>query len=219
MVVGDVHQMKAVDTLIVDDHSTYRTGMCALLGHQPFITSVTEAGTPSEALEIARQRTFGLAIIDMLLPERSGASLVRELRALQPDCKILGLSMIDEPIRIAEMLRAGANGYALKSQPVDELLLAVHSLFNDERYLPPQLTPVPRVIDGAPLPLEQLTARERTVFDLLVQGRTNRSVAQHLSIARRTIDAHRRHIMRKLGARSIVDLIRIAMRSGSLNAT
>ncbi len=180
---------------------------------------MTEAGSATAALEYASQRTFGLAIIDMILPERSGVQLAKELRAVQPDCKILALSMIDEPIRIAEMLRAGANGYALKSQPVDEILLAVHSLFNGERYLPPQLTPVPRVIDGAPLPLEQLTARERTVFDLLVQGRTNRSVAQHLSIARRTIDAHRRHIMRKLGARSIVDLIRIAMRSGSINAT
>ena len=77
VMVGDVQEMEPVDTLIVDDHSTYRTGMCALLGHQPFISSVTEAGSASAALEFASQRTFGLAIIDMILPERSVVQLAK----------------------------------------------------------------------------------------------------------------------------------------------
>ncbi|MBA3499377.1 MAG: response regulator transcription factor [Myxococcota bacterium] len=205
-----------MDVLIVDDHPAYRAGMHALLGHDPNIRSVTEAASVSEALAIAETRTFQLAIVDVVLPETGGASLVRQLRERQPACRTLALSMIDEPIRIAEMLRAGAVGYALKSQPVDDIMPAIHAVLRGERYLPPQMTPVPSVIDGAPLPLDRLTARERTVFDLLVRGLTNRGVADNLMIARRTIDAHRRHIMRKLGARSIVDLIRLAMRSGSI---
>ena len=225
VMAGDVEQGGYVrtggdaDMLIVDDHPAYRAGMHALLAHDPRIRSVTEAGSVSEALAIAKSRPFDLAIVDMVLPETGGVSLVRELHTQQPACRLLALSMIDESIRIAEMLRAGATGYALKSQPVEEILAAIHAVLAGERYLPPQMTPVPPVIDGAPLPLDRLTARERTVFDLLVRGLTSRSVAQHLSIARRTIDAHRRHIMRKLGARSIVDLIRLAMRSGSINTT
>ena len=210
---------RAVDVLVVDDHPTYRAGIHVLLDCDPVVRSVTEAGRVSHALAAASTRAFDLAIVDVVLPETGGASLVRQLKQRHPSCRVLALSMIDEPIRIAEMLRAGAHGYALKSQPVDDILPAVHTVLRGERYLPPQMTPVPSVIDGAPLPLDRLTARERTVFDLLVRGLTNRSVAEHLAIARRTIDEHRRHIMRKLGARSIVDLIRIAMRSGSIGTT
>jgi DNA-binding NarL/FixJ family response regulator len=219
MVRAGVQTSSAVDVLIVDDHPAYRTGMHVLLDYDPHVRSVTEAASVSDALAIIKTKSFHLAIVDVVLPETGGASLVRQLRERQPACRTLALSMIDEPIRIAEMLRAGAVGYALKSQPVDDILPAIHTVLRGERYLPPQMTPVPSVIDGAPLPLERLTARERTVFDLLVQGLTNRSVAEHLLIARRTIDAHRRHIMRKLGARSIVDLIRLAMRSGSIGTT
>jgi DNA-binding NarL/FixJ family response regulator len=209
---------QTVDVLVVDDHPAYRTGVHVLLEYDPIIRSVTEAASVAEALAIAGTQQFDLAIVDVVLPEGGGPSLVRQLVHRQPSCRVLALSMIDEPIRIAEMLRAGAHGYALKSQPVEDILPAVHSVLHGERYLPPQMTPVPPVIDGAPLPLDRLTARERTVFDLLVRGLTSRSVAEHLLIARRTIDAHRRHIMRKLGARSIVDLIRLAMRSGSIRS-
>ena len=217
--VGEVQTCATVDVLIVDDHPAYRAGMHVLLEYDPRIRSVTEAAAVSEALVAAATRSFDLAIIDVVLPETGGASLVRQLRQRQPACRVLALSMLDEPIRVAEMLRAGAQGYALKSQPVDDILPAIQTVLRGERYLPPQMTPVPPVIDGAPLPLDRLTARERTVFDLLVRGLTNRSVAEHLLIARRTIDAHRRHIMRKLGARSIVDLIRLPMRSCEIRTT
>lgn len=209
---------QTVDVLVVDDHPAYRAGVHVLLEYDPSIRSVTEAASVAEALATARAQQFDLAIVDVVLPGGGGPALARQLVACQPACRVLALSMIDEPIRIAEMLRAGAHGYALKSQPVEDILPAVHSVLRGERYLPPQMTPVPPVIDGAPLPLDRLTARERTVFDLLVRGLTSRSVAEHLLIARRTIDAHRRHIMRKLGARSIVDLIRLAMRSGSIRS-
>lgn len=205
-----------VNALIVDDHPGYRAGLAVLLSHDSRIASVSEAPSVSEALALARSRAFELVTVDVVLPETGGASLVRELVALQPKCRILALSMIDEPIRVAEMLRAGANGYAFKSQPVDEILPAVHRVLDGERYLPPRLAP--SMIEGTQLPLEKLTPRERSVFDLLVRGLRSQMVADQLSIARRTIDTHRRHIMQKLGARSVVDLIRIAMRHGALES-
>jgi DNA-binding NarL/FixJ family response regulator len=204
------------DAMIVDDHPGYRAGLHVVLAHDARIVSVHEAGTVSAALALARTRLFDLVIVDVLLPETSGLDLVRRLAARQPTARILALSMIDEPIRIAEMLRAGATGYAFKSQPVTEILEAVHQVLDGHQYLPPGLPLTNIFIAGAPLPLERLTPRERTVFDLLVRGLRNQKVAEQLLVARRTIDAHRRHIMQKLGARSIVDLIRIAMRHGAL---
>ncbi|HLL22803.1 MAG TPA: response regulator transcription factor [Kofleriaceae bacterium] len=216
--VGDVQEPAKAEVMLVDDHPAYRTGLHALLAHAPGIGSVVEAGTVAAALDLSSRHRFALAVVDVVLPEGGGPSLVRQLVAQQPTCRILALSMIDEPIRIAEMLRLGAHGYAFKSQPVEEILAAVHCVLHGERYLPPQIAPVPAIFEGAPLPLDSLTARERAVFALLVRGLTSRGAADELSIARRTLDAHRRHIMHKLGARSVVDLIRLAMRSGTLGS-
>ena len=112
---------KTFDVLIVDDHPAYRAGVHVLLEYDPQIGSITEAATVADALAAAETRSFDLAIVDVVLPETGGASLVRQLARRLPACRMLALSMIDEPIRIAEMLRAGAHGYALNSQPVDDL--------------------------------------------------------------------------------------------------
>jgi two-component system, NarL family, response regulator FusR len=211
--MGMVGETRAA-AMIVDDHPGYRAGLNAVLAHDLRIASVQEAGSVSAALGLAQTRSFDLVIVDVVLPETGGLDLVRTLPAIQPTARILVLSMIDEPIRVAEMLRAGATGYAFKSQPVADILEAVYGVLDGHRYLPPQLA-ANSFIAGAPLLLERLTARERTVFDLLVRGLRNQKVAEQLMVSRRTIDAHRRHIMQKLGARSIVDLIRIAAQHGA----
>src|SRR5688572_13908251 len=143
------------EVLIVDDHPGYRAGLHAVLAHDAQITSVHEAGSVSEALELARTQKFELVIVDVLLPDTGGLALVRELARLQPATQVLVLSMIEEPIRIAEMLRAGAAGYAFKSQPVSGLMDAVHRVLEGHSYLPP-LLPTDAFISGAPLPLERL---------------------------------------------------------------
>lgn len=203
-------------TVVVDDHPAFRAGLASLLARDAHIASVSEAGTVAEALELAAQQTYDLAIVDVVLPEGGGAALCRQLAALQPQCKVLALSMIDEPVRIAEIMRAGAAGYALKSQPVDEILGAVDVVLGGSRYLPTRVADAvtPLITTDEPLPLERLTQRERDVFDLLIRGFGNQLVSDTLAIARRTVEAHRRHIMQKLEARSIVDLIRVAIRHG-----
>jgi len=203
-------------TVVVDDHPAFRAGLAALLARDAHIASVREAGSVSEALQLAAQQNFDLAIVDVVLPETGGAALCRQLTTLQPQCKVLALSMLDEPVRIAEIMRAGASGYALKSQPVDEILGAVDMVLGGARYLAARVvdTVTPLIANDEPLPLERLTQRERDVFDLLIRGYGNQLVSDTLAIARRTVEAHRRHIMQKLEARSIVDLIRVAIRHG-----
>jgi DNA-binding NarL/FixJ family response regulator len=117
------------------------------------------------------------------------------------------------------MLRARACGFALKTQPVDEVLEAIRQVIRELRYLPPS---VPRdAIDfelgtAGSKPLELLTRREREVFELLIRGNSNDEIAARLFIARRTVETHRHRIIKKLSAHSIVQMQRIAARHGGL---
>ncbi|MEO8706197.1 MAG: response regulator transcription factor, partial [Kofleriaceae bacterium] len=180
-----------------------------------------EVGLSSQALAFASHATLDLAIVDVVVPETGGVALVRGLVALQPTCKVLALSVVDDPARIAEMLRAGASGYALKSQSSEAIVIAIEAVLGGVRYLAPTITAdvVDALIAAANFPLDRLTRRERGVFDLLVSGLSNAKVGASLSIATSTVEAHRRHIMQKLEARSVVDLVRMALRHGTTGTT
>ena len=117
-------------------------------------------------------------------------------------------------------MRAGASGYALKSQPTDEILDAIRAVLAGERYLAPRL-PRAHVDDLVAAktagPFDKLSPREREIFDLLVRGQTNDRVAAQLHISVRTVETHRQNIMDKLRAHSIVDLVRLAARHGLIH--
>ncbi len=206
-----------IRAVLVDDHPLFRLGLRTLLDRDPEICVTADVGSSAQALELASTTPLDVAIIDLLLPGTGGVALTVELRRLRPACKVLGLSMIDEPMRIAEMLRAGASGFALKSQPLDDIVSAIKMVTTGLRYLPATVSHdrVDTLLNDADAwPLERLTHREREVFELLVAGYSNESIATRLFIARRTVETHRQHITRKLGARSMVDLVRIAVQHG-----
>jgi len=204
---------------LVDDHPLFRQGLMAALQREGDLDVIGEAGSAASALELARRFELDVAIVDILMPGRSGISLANELFELQPRCKILALSVIDDPGLIADMLRAHACGYALKTQPIGEIVEAIRQVLGGLRYLPPGISRA--AIEGelartAPDPLQQLTPREREVFELLIRGRTNDEIAMQLYISRRTAETHRQRISKKLSAHSIVQLQWIAARHGGL---
>lgn len=203
--------------LLVDDHPIFRAGLRALFEREAPLL-VEEAATTAAAIKIAETHSIDLACVDVLVPEAGGPALVRKLQSLHAHCAILGLSMLDDPLRAAEMLRAGATGYAVKSQPVAEILFAFEATLAGARYLAPQISAarVDELLHDKMDVLQRLTIRERRVFDLLVQGNSNRKVAGLLDIARSTVETHRRHIMRKLEASSVVDLVHVALEHGEL---
>lgn len=209
--------VKTVRVALVDDHPLFRQGLKQILARELDLQIVAELGSATDALELAAQGPIDLAIIDLILPTSSGVALATALRRIQPACRILGLSMLDEPTRIAEMVRAGADGFALKTQPPAEIIAAIRAVLAGARYLPDaistdQLTKMIESDDA--WPLRRLTQREREIFELLVAGRSNDDIATMLFIAKRTVETHRQHIMKKVGARSLVELIRIGMRHG-----
>lgn len=203
---------------LVDDHPLFRAGLRLILEREAHFAVVVDADSAASALAQAKELDLELAIVDVVLPELDGVAFTTALRRLQPRCRVLGLSMLDEPVRIAAMLRAGADGFALKSQSPDTIAEAAWLVLGGIRYLPPSVSS--GQIDALlanpnAWPLERLTAREREVFQLLVSGMSNDDIASRLFIARRTVETHRNHVMHKLSAHSIVELMLIAQRFGA----
>lgn len=205
--------------LVVDDHPLFRAGLAVTLSREPDLEVAGQASCASEAMELAQRVAFDVAVIDVLMPCTSGVSLAAQLLELRPDCKILALSVLDEPTIIATMLRAGATGYALKTQDPIEIVQAIRCVLTGVRYLPP-IVPCEAVLamltGKGDRPLQRLTRREREIFELLIRGVNNDEIASKLFIARRTVETHRQRIIKKLATHSILEMIRLAARQGAL---
>lgn len=205
-----------VRALVVDDHPMFRMALREVLARTPDIDVVAEVGSVAEAIACLAHETFDIAIVDVILPDGRGSAVVDHVINAQPDCKVLALSGVDEPTQIAAMMRAGASGYALKSQPVGEIVDALHGVLHGARCVPAaSRARVDELLAGPDAwPLERLTRREREVFDLLVAGYTNDSIATRLAVSRRTVETHRMRVMSKLAAHSLGQLLQLAVRHG-----
>ncbi len=205
--------------LLVDDHPLFRAGLAQVLAFEPDLHVLGEVGNAIDAVELARREPVDIAVIDVLMPTTSGISLASQILDVRPSCKVLALSVLDEPVMIAAMLRSGASGYALKTQPPQEITAAIRAVLAGERYLAANVARdevMARVHNGSNEPLQRLTRREREIFDLLIRGHSNDEIGARLFIARRTVETHRQRIMKKLATHSIVEMIRAAARQGAL---
>jgi DNA-binding NarL/FixJ family response regulator len=203
----------------IDDHALFCNGLSAVVGRQQQqIEVVGIASSADEARVMARSVTIDVAVLDVLIPHTSGITLAAELHELQSTCRVLALSVIDEPGIIADMLRARACGYALKSQPASEIVDAIVQVAAGLGYLPPTVSSerVEAELGAAPLPATRLTRREREVFELLIRGTSTDDIAHTLAISRRTVETHRHRVMHKLSAHSVAQMQRLAVRHGGL---
>lgn len=180
---------------------------------------VASVGSAREASEVAAKIALELAIVDVLMPTMSGVTLCSVLYELQPGCKVLLLSGIDDPGVIADLMRTRACGFALKAQPPSELVEAARQVLGGVRYMPPSISRAAieaELATAEQRPLALLTRREREVFELLIRGNSNDEIAARLFISRRTAETHRQRVMNKLSAHSIAQMQRIAARLGGL---
>jgi DNA-binding NarL/FixJ family response regulator len=204
--------------LLIDDHPMFRRGLAAVLRGEPELEILGEASDAESARRSMLAHTIDLAVVDMLMPGTSGITLTQELRELQPHCRVIGLSAVEEPGLIADMLRAGASGFVLKTQPVSEIVDAIRQVGAGTRYLPPSIDAVAieAYTRSTGRTVGRLTPREREVFEMLIRGHSSPSIAERLHIALRTVETHRQRITKKLSTRSIIELQRIAARFGGL---
>jgi len=205
-----------IHVLIVDDHAIVRTGLQLLLETQEDMEAVGEAGSVEEAIERARELRPDLVLLDLTMPGRPGLEAMPELIEANPDVKVLILSMEDDPRYVREAFAAGARGYLLKEAVANEVVGAIREVAGGGRYVHPDLGA--RLIDTEPSPEspreDPLSDREREVLTLLAMGHTNHEIAKQLYISVRTAEAHRAHIMKKLGLQSRAELVRYALAKG-----
>jgi two-component system response regulator NreC len=197
-----------------------RRGLRDLIeGDSAFVT-VGEAADSDETLRLAEELRPDVLLLDISMPGIGGIETTRRLHAAQPELRILVLTVHEDESLLREALRAGALGYIIKRAADGELLDALRAVSRGDPYIHPAMTraliqalaqsapPTAAVHESAPV--ETLTPRELEVLRLLVNGYTNRQIADQLSISVRTAEGHRANLMGKLGLRSRLDLVQYA---------
>ncbi|GAA1387100.1 response regulator [Catellatospora chokoriensis] len=209
-----------VRILLADDHALVRRGVRLILDSEPDLTVVAEAGDGAEAIALARAEQPDLAILDIAMPRLTGLQAARELSRTMPGLRILILTMYDNEQFFFEALRAGANGYVLKSVADRDLVEACRAAMRDEPFLYPGAVTalirdyLDRAARGQDQPARAITAREEEVLKLIAEGHTAKEIAQLLFISIKTVDRHRANLLQKLGLRDRLELTRYAIRAG-----
>jgi len=201
--------------LIVDDHPIVRAGLKRLLAAEPEI-EVREAASGREALSVFREQRPTLVILDLNLPGIGGLEVLARLKAVDPDARVLVLSMHDDETHITRALRAGAAGYVTKSAPPEELLEAIGRVARGHTYIEREIAEglIFAGIRASPDPLKDLSSRDLEILRQLAEGRTLSQIADTIGIGYKTAANSCTRIKARLGAASSAELIRIAIRSG-----
>lgn len=206
--------------ILADDHTIVRHGLSKLLEQEEDIEIVAETRDGRSTVELARELSPDLLIMDIGMPDLNGIDATRQILRESPKVKILALSMHSSKNFVIEMLKAGASGYLLKECALEELITAVRAVMAGKTYLSPSITDV--VVenyvrcssDGKSTAFSVLSQREREVLQLMTEGKTTKQVARCLHISPKTVEGHRLRIMDKLNIDNIAQLTKYAIQEG-----
>jgi DNA-binding NarL/FixJ family response regulator len=204
--------------VIVDDHPLFRERLAQLINHEPDMEVTGEADTAKDAIQLIRNTSPDLAIIDITLKESSGLELVKSIKALSIGVPVLVLSMHEESLYAERALRAGATGYITKHQAADEVLAAIRRVLAGEVYLSEKMTSgflkslTSAGVRSVSRAVDRLTDRELEVLDLIGRGQTTRQVADKLQLGVATVDTYRARIKEKMNFRNAAELLHFAIR-------
>jgi len=195
---------------LVDDHAIMLDGLVALLKTDEEMEIVGTAGTVADAMDFLKMNHIDVLVTDYNLPDDDGLSLVRKVKRLWPEIKILVLSMHSETHLVKEILKEGIDGYVLKKDSKDDLIDALYSVKKGNLFVSNEINNM--LVRNLHQPDEQklLTEREREILKLISKEYTNRMIAEELFISERTVETHRKNIFRKTKTSSLVGLIKFA---------
>jgi DNA-binding NarL/FixJ family response regulator len=204
--------------LIVDDHPIVRHGLEQLINDEPGLQVCGSAASPAEALEAIRASKPDLAVVDLALGDDSGLELIKNLKAVQPDLRVLVISMHDEVYYADRVLRAGALGYLMKQEPAEQMIAAIHQVLSGNVYLSESMAAsmLTRMVGAKKnkggSPVDRLTDRELQVFEYIGKGLGTRQIAEKLHLSIKTVENYREHLKAKLKLRTSSELVRYAVR-------
>lgn len=196
-----------------------RESLVAVLRAEPDVEVVAQAADGLEAVALAERTRPDIVIVDLSMPRLGGLEVVRRLRELLPQTRVLVLTMHQEDEYVLQAVRAGASGYLVKDSAAHELVEAVRRLHAGRAHFGPQAAralaeQMQNPERDAGDPYGTLTSREREVFHLIAEGLTTKEIARRLDISVKTAENHRGRVLDKLGVRNTAELVRYALRRG-----
>lgn len=212
--------MTALRILLADDHTVVRQGLRKVLEERPEWQVVAEAGDGRDAVRLAEQHKPDVAVVDVAMPLLNGIEATRQITRRAPQTKVLVLSMYSDEAYVTQMLKAGATGYLLKDSADVDLVQAVQAVSQGKSFFSPA---VARLMsddyarqrgENAVDRYESLSEREREIFQLVAEGKTNKEMAALLFISPSTVETHRARIMEKLDLHSAAEIVLYAVRRG-----
>ena len=207
---------------LVDDHSLFRRGMKMLLSSQADFEVVVEAGSGEEFLQAQAESKVDLVFMDYSMPGINGAETTERALEVDPELKVISLSMFGDNAYYSKMVESGAKGFLLKDSEFDEVLLAVRTVCEGGTYFSPQLmesisfamTSYPYSVGGDIAEEDRLSEREVEILVGICQGLSTQEIAVKLYISKRTVDKHRANILEKSGSKNTASLVVYAIKHG-----
>lgn len=196
--------------LLVDDHAVMREGLAALLSGAGF-EIVGAAGDGREAIREVERLGPDVVIMDLSMPGMNGIEATGEIRARKPATQVVILSMHAGREHVHQALGAGATGYVLKESAGTEVVAAVRTVCAGRRYVSPAIGEIGTAVAG---PLASLSARERQVLQLVVEGKSSAQIAEIVHLSPKSVETYRSRLMKKLGVADFAALVKFAVRHG-----
>ena len=196
---------------LIDDHIVVRSGFAQLLTLEPDISIVGQYASAQEAWPHLISLVIDVAIMDISMPDESGLQLLTRLRKKKPDFRTIILSIYDTPAFVQSALDAGASAYLTKCCGPEELVQAVRSVYQGGCYLCADAMRALRQTPQQKQGIQELTNREREVFNLLVAGLSVKVIAEQLNLSHKTVHVHRANVLGKLQCESTIDLVHYAL--------
>ena len=196
--------------LVVDDHALFRTGVANIINQESDLRVVAEAGNGAEAVEAFERHHPDVTLLDLRMPVMDGVETVRQIRAREPQARVIVLTTYDTDDEISRALKAGAKAYVLKDISADGLVKCIRDVLAGKTYLAPAAAA--KLAEG--VTRVQLTPREMATLKLVADGKANKEIASALDISERTVKTHLGHLFEKLGVTSRTEAVKVATRRG-----